>query len=633
MERRHPAFDLEVHELGPDDPRSAQPSETNPSCKVHLKPHQLTLLQRCLDFEHGKFALRSRSNDDYLHTSVGIIGDKMGAGKSYVVLSIVNNQSSLEENKQYKLQTFGNNKVALHILDTHAICNTSVLIVPHILCNQWKDYIDAYSDDFKYTIITNMKSLEPFRKNANLIATSNLIVLSANMHNSLANLLIIHKMKVMRVIYDEVDSMNLPNTLEIPTRFYWFVTASYGNLLYPRGFRTLDSRAMRYVYHATGLKNNGYVRNLFIDLVSMRREFLNMLVCKNRDSFVDESFMMMAPLVRIIRCKEPGMLGILNGLVDRNVMECLNAGDVRSAIELIDTRQRHSEKGIINILINKYRDDLHNLNIQFQSVTVMNYINPSDKTLRLTRLEERISEITRKVNSIGERVTTTMMCPVCYDDIENKSITPCGHSFCFKCIHVWINLNSSCPLCKASLSARDVFVARPKTPITNDENDTTNSFVVTNGDSNADAGTCESNDKIQNLMAILANRRTDSKFLVFSSYDVTFHRVAQRLESEPIINFSYLKGNKNHIKQKLLKYRTSNLDLLLVNSSNYGSGLNLENTTDIVMFHKCDSEIEKQVIGRAQRSGRTSQLNIWYLVHDNEIVQLPPGSAPDPIVL
>jgi hypothetical protein len=613
MERRHVAFDLNVNELGPNDPRADQPSQSDSNCLVHLKPHQLTLLQRCYDFEREKIALNS--NNDFVETRVGIIGDKMGAGKSYVILSLVNDKRNNEKNKHYKMQAFGNNKVVVYVQEKPI--NVSILVIPHILCDQWNEYINSYSSDFKYIMITNLKSMEPFRKNVNLIEAYNLVVISANMHNSLANLLLIHKIKVTRIIYDEIDSMNLPNTLEIPTYFSWFVTASYGNLLYPQGFRTVDSRAMCYVYHATGLKNTGYVRTLFNDLVHMKRDFLNMIVCKNQDSYVNEAFTLPMPLIHIIHCKEPSMLSILNGLVERNVMECLNAGDVRSAIDLIDTRQRHSEGGIINILINKYRTDLQNFNVQLQNVNLMNYNNLSDKTLRITRLNERIDDLNRKIESISERITSTLMCPVCFDDIENKSITPCGHSFCFKCIHVWINLNSSCPLCKSKLTARDVLISDVILP-----SDTETNNIQTH----------DSNTKIQNLMLILEKRQPNSKFLIFSSYDNTFQQIAARLTNESSINFSYLKGNKNHIKQKLIKYRESNLDVLLVNSSNYGSGLNLENTTDIIMFHKCDSEIEKQVIGRAQRSGRTGQLNIWYLVHDNEVSHISESNN-DPIVL
>jgi SNF2 family DNA or RNA helicase len=83
----------------------------------------------------------------------------------------------------------------------------------------------------------------------------------------------------------------------------------------------------------------------------------------------------------------------------------------------------------------------------------------------------------------------------------------------------------------------------------------------------------------------------------------------------------FLKGNDPQIRSILKQYRDGDLNILFINARNLGSGLNLENTTDIIMFHKLDTEIEKQVIGRAQRYGRTSALNIWYLLHENEYEQ------------
>ena len=57
----------------------------------------------------------------------------------------------------------------------------------------------------------------------------------------------------------------------------------------------------------------------------------------------------------------------------------------------------------------------------------------------------------------------------------------------------------------------------------------------------------------------------------------------------------------------------------MLNTNHYGTGLNLENTTDLIFYHKMSCDMEKQVIGRAQRVGRTSDLNIHYLFQDNEI--------------
>ena len=56
----------------------------------------------------------------------------------------------------------------------------------------------------------------------------------------------------------------------------------------------------------------------------------------------------------------------------------------------------------------------------------------------------------------------------------------------------------------------------------------------------------------------------------------------------------------------------------MLNAVNYGSGLNLQSATDIIIYHELNSELETQVIGRAQRLGRKEGLNVYYLFHENE---------------
>jgi hypothetical protein len=46
--------------------------------------------------------------------------------------------------------------------------------------------------------------------------------------------------------------------------------------------------------------------------------------------------------------------------------------------------------------------------------------------------------------------------------------------------------------------------------------------------------------------------------------------------------------------------------------------MNLQMATDVVLYHRFTKEMEEQVIYRAQRLGRTTPLNVYYLLHDNE---------------
>ena len=79
-------------------------------------------------------------------------------------------------------------------------------------------------------------------------------------------------------------------------------------------------------------------------------------------------------------------------------------------------------------------------------------------------------------------------------------------------------------------------------------------------------------------------------------------------------------GTSAHINNTVNKYHNGEIQCLLLNARYFGSGLNLENTTDIIIYHKMGDDLKKQVEGRAQRPGRTCQLKIWELRYDNELV-------------
>jgi hypothetical protein len=44
-----------------------------------------------------------------------------------------------------------------------------------------------------------------------------------------------------------------------------------------------------------------------------------------------------------------------------------------------------------------------------------------------------------------------LSCPICVETIEDAFVTPCGHTFCFKCISTHLKNKSTCPSCAAHL--------------------------------------------------------------------------------------------------------------------------------------------------------------------------------------
>ncbi|KAI5634301.1 zinc finger, c3HC4 type (RING finger) domain-containing protein [Phthorimaea operculella] len=48
-----------------------------------------------------------------------------------------------------------------------------------------------------------------------------------------------------------------------------------------------------------------------------------------------------------------------------------------------------------------------------------------------------------------------LLCPVCFELIEEAYVTRCGHSFCYSCIAKSVELHRRCPKCGAALASRD----------------------------------------------------------------------------------------------------------------------------------------------------------------------------------
>ena len=116
----------------------------------------------------------------------------------------------------------------------------------------------------------------------------------------------------------------------------------------------------------------------------------------------------------------------------------------------------------------------------------------------------------------------------------------------------------------------------------------------------------------------MSNEAKDKRFLIFSKYDNSFQEIVGYLEKNEI-PYHMLKGSTGRIQNIIKEYADNKVKILLLNAKFFGAGLNLQMTSDIIMYHRMDKELEKQIIGRGQRIGRKGALRVHYLCHDNEV--------------
>ena len=227
-----------------------------------------------------------------------------------------------------------------------------------------------------------------------------------------------------------------------------------------------------------------------------------------------------------------------------------------------------------------------------------------------SRLSKKRDEYQKRIDGIRERISSTETCSICYQDISKKSISPCcSNAYCFLCINIWLTRDfgpgrcPTCPMCKTNMMPTDLLVV----------DDTYDGAPVITDDAVNDIF-----DKVKNMEIILRQREEGSKFLIYSSHDMSFTNIIDTLVKNGI-RYAYLKGPEAYIKKVIARFKNGELHVLLVNGRCYGAGLNLEFTTDIIMFHRMESETEKQIIGRAQRHPREIPLRVHYMLYENEM--------------
>lgn len=213
-------------------------------------------------------------------------------------------------------------------------------------------------------------------------------------------------------------------------------------------------------------------------------------------------------------------------------------------------------------------------------------------------ITEQINEIQFKLTSLKNRISNVAEkeCPICTLKVSGACMTPCCKNiFCTQCVIMALNYSKQCPLCREKINVSDLTV------IQDNKNEKTEEILP---------------KKIESLINIIKNN--NGKFLIFSEYDNTFSNILNELNYNKI-TYSKLCGSSGHITNIIEKFKNNQLKVLLLNAKYFGSGLNLEMTTDVILYHRMSIDLEKQIIGRAQRPGRQTKLNIHYLCYDNEI--------------
>lgn len=516
-------------------PQEIQP----PNCKIQLKPHQLAMLKKCKDIES-------------LNYKYGILADKPGAGKTYVLLSMI-------------------------LLDD--VKGVNIIVVPQNIYTQWIEAIKQFSDVLTFTTYVNYGDISSLYYVPEL-PKCDIIITTALYYNIVADSLSSTTSSIKRVILDEIDSIDKCVQKNIDCEMMWLVSASYSK---DRIENTLSSQ-------------NG------IDL-SIEQE----VTCKCEEDFVSASFALEAPKQIDYICKSSYLDLMLKDLLDDKELQAAYASDFSLIARRTYKNVAQNDKQAIDFLIKDLRMTIDSERVKLDSYvkkgTDLNDIEMMNKD----ECTQIIAECINKLANIHKKIEKYDLCVGCLDKFEDTKTNPktrtfcCKNDMCSKCIDNWYNKTLYCPYCRSKVEQSLHTILDDMEP----DMGKTNEISAT------------SRDKINMLLHLLRNQ-TGRKVIIFSDYSKIFNTITLLLK-ENGMNYVELDGGNVKALDKILnEYKSGGARVLMLNSAFYGCGMNLENTSDIIFFHKIDRIMYEQVIGRAQRPGRIARLGVHNLLYLNE---------------
>ena len=440
-----------------------------------------------------------------------------------------------------------------------------------------------------------------------------------------------------RVIIDEADTIPISNSNPIMSRMFWMVSASISSFIFP--------------YSSPPPHRRGFIRNL-IESQSQFAFYKQYAYFRSSDEALTRSFPLPDVETQIVRCFTPEHVRVAYASNISGVIDAVNAGDTEEALRLAQVDSETDSDGLIHTLrhnLQSQKEKLQNKKQRYETYKEncdrnvlelqesLSSIGPAEhlmdpnelhqvteltSSLRLMmrnsrNYEIKIEQTIQAIESLDSRISTmeerieesmTNDCPICLDTIEENKraiVKCCNAAMCVDCVMQQIasyrdrTSPCPCPLCRAHL--------------------TPNTFTLIRKSSNKDTPTQEPlPTKKQTLMNLLQNP-DHTRILLFSGYDATFLDI-QTMMDEKNIPYALLNGSDGSIQNKIQDHVSGKTRVLCMNSRMMGAGLNLQHATDIILYHKQSNDLQKQIIGRAQRPGRNPNqaLRVWKLSHARE---------------
>lgn len=544
----------------------SQPEEID----LKLYEHQLVSIYNMEERERLKEVSYHDSINEILYcTNIGVNADKSGYGKTMSMLMLIYRDKMkwipTEKYKKTETTTLSSGYIKKIKIKRYEKLDTTLVLADKSIISQW------YEECLKTPLSVNLIKT---RKDADNVDVENydIILVIPQMFNRLC--LRYHDMAWKRFVFDEPSHVRVPSMRKIIAGFIWLVTSTPDNII-SMHYNCRDS----FMYNIIKEINVGSFTSNF-----------DYLILKNDDSFVEKSYKM-PPVHNIIHNCCNKIYSTLKGIIDDEMCRMISAGNISEVIKKLGGNVTDN---IVELVKNQKEKELNDLEIKVESI-----LNHSNNNSDLSKLKNQIIRLKGQIEKINERYTKLLNdnCSICSCKFKNPVLEPnCHNIFCGECLLKWMKMKSPnpvCPLCRHNIDPSKLIYIKNDNKISEDTIKYINTKLKT---------------KIEIVIELIKNKPS-GKFIIFSAWDTVFSPIQKEMINSNIKTMD-MKGYTENRKKSIDDFKVGNIQVLFFNYKNIGTGLNLQEVTDIIIYHETTESILQQIKGRVNRIGRKEELYI-----------------------
>lgn len=539
-------------------PMIVQPEEL----KINLHAHQLASVYKMeqMERDHTSYYDLTRNEETIINTRLGINGNITGYGKTLEMITLI-----LRDKMEWNLDEpfidsetipIANGLINKVIRKKYEKNNTTLILASRSIIKQWlNEFKHTTLKVFPVMTIKDVQAINP--------DDYDVVIINSTFYNRMMERF--RGICWKRFIFDEPGHIKVPRMQNIHAGFIWLVTATPYAI-----FNQHKNCTSSFMYKVS--------RGLYAwDQITSK------IIMSHPVEYIKQSFQM-PPTKHIQHKCYSSLYKTFNGMVDDRIMDMIQGDDIESVVHALGGNKTTD---IAELVKQKKNEEL--LQIRYK---IELYHNRNEEE-KVTEWKARETVIMKQIEELETRFETILKtdCNICFSELDNPVLEPnCNNIFCTKCLLTWLKNKDTCPLCRKQIKPNELV------------------YIVDKIENKEEVKKPPSKEEV--VINILKN---EGKFIFFSSYDKSFVKTKTFLQKNDI-TFCEIKGNVKCIEKNISRFKNGEIKVIFLNSRFYGAGLNLQEATDIIIYHNMDESLQQQVIGRANRIGRKIPLKVHHLV-------------------